>query len=159
MAELSWDDLSAVRQAAPGQDEDGTPELTILMPCLNEARTLPACIGKAQAFLREQGIRGEVLIADNGSSDGSATLAQALGARVVQVPARGYGAALIAGIGAARGRHVIMVTPTTATTSAHCSLSSRHCAGAPSSSWETAFAAASRRGPCLPCTATWATRC
>ncbi|MFM7703414.1 MAG: glycosyltransferase family 2 protein, partial [Rubrivivax sp.] len=108
MAELSWDDLSAVRQAAPGQDEDGTPELTILMPCLNEARTLPACIGKAQAFLREQGIRGEVLIADNGSSDGSATLAQALGARVVQVPARGYGAALIAGIGAARGRHVIM---------------------------------------------------
>jgi glycosyltransferase involved in cell wall biosynthesis len=83
-------------------------ELTILMPCLNEARTLPACIGKAQAFLTRTGIRGEVLVADNGSTDGSQTLAAACGARIVDVPARGYGAALIAGIDAAAGRYVIM---------------------------------------------------
>ncbi len=83
-------------------------ELTILMPCLNEARTLPACIGKARAFLAAQGIAGEVLIADNGSTDGSQALATGLGARVVHVPDRGYGAALRAGIAAARGRFVIM---------------------------------------------------
>jgi hypothetical protein len=98
----------ALLAAGPESRVDEAPELTILMPCLNEARTLPACIGKAQAFLRAHGVRGEVLIADNGSSDGSATLARALGARVVDVPARGYGAALIAGIAAARGRYVIM---------------------------------------------------
>lgn len=83
-------------------------ELTILMPCLNEARTLRACIGKAQAFLDRSGISGEVLIADNGSSDGSQALARACGARVVDVPERGYGAALGAGIAAAQGRWVIM---------------------------------------------------
>ena len=83
-------------------------ELTILMPCLNEARTLPACIAKAQTFLARSGIRGEVLVADNGSSDGSQTLAAACGARVVDVPVCGYGAALIAGIDAAAGRYVIM---------------------------------------------------
>lgn len=83
-------------------------ELTILMPCLNEARTLPICIGKARAFLALTGIRGEVLVADNGSDDGSQVLAASCGARVVDVPVRGYGAALIAGIDAAAGRYVIM---------------------------------------------------
>jgi len=83
-------------------------ELTILMPCLDEARTLPACIAKALDFLDRSGVRGEVLVADNGSSDGSQTLAAACGARVVSVPVRGYGAALIAGIEAARGRYVVM---------------------------------------------------
>ncbi|WP_425256815.1 glycosyltransferase family 2 protein [Rubrivivax sp. RP6-9] len=83
-------------------------ELTILMPCLNEALTLPACIGKALGFLQRHGVSGEVLIADNGSTDGSQALARSLGARVVDVPRRGYGAALIAGIDAARGRYVIM---------------------------------------------------
>jgi hypothetical protein len=83
-------------------------ELTILMPCLNEARTLGRCVAKAQAFLARTGIRGEVLIADNGSTDGSQALATAAGARVVPVPVRGYGAALIAGIRAAQGRYVIM---------------------------------------------------
>lgn len=82
-------------------------ELTILMPCLNEARTLAACIGKAQGFLDRTGIAGEIVIADNGSSDGSQALARQLGARVVDVPRRGYGAALIAGIEAAQGRFVI----------------------------------------------------
>lgn len=83
-------------------------ELTILMPCLNEARTLGACIGKARHFLERAGVRGEVLIADNGSTDGSQALAEAAGARVVAVPERGYGAALIAGIHAAKGRFIIM---------------------------------------------------
>lgn len=83
-------------------------ELTILMPCLNEARTIATCIGKAQRFLAASGVRGEVLIADNGSDDGSPAIARGLGARVVDVPRRGYGAALIAGIGAARGRYVVM---------------------------------------------------
>lgn len=83
-------------------------ELTILMPCLNEAETLAACIGKAQGFLNRAGIAGEIIIADNGSTDGSRELAQSLGARVVPVAERGYGAALGGGIQAARGRFVIM---------------------------------------------------
>lgn len=83
-------------------------ELTILMPCLNEAETLATCIAKAQSFLARTGIAGEVLVADNGSTDGSPGLAQAGGARVARVHERGYGAALRAGIAAARGRFVIM---------------------------------------------------
>lgn len=83
-------------------------ELTILMPCLNEAETLATCIDKAQAFLARSGVSGEVLIADNGSTDGSQDIARAHGARVVPIPARGYGAALIGGIRAANGRYVIM---------------------------------------------------
>jgi glycosyltransferase involved in cell wall biosynthesis len=83
-------------------------ELTILMPCLNEAATVGTCIAKARGFLERSGIVGEVLVADNGSHDGSAALAQQAGARVVEVPERGYGAALAAGIAAARGRYVIM---------------------------------------------------
>ena len=83
-------------------------ELTILMPCLNEAETLAACIGKARDFLDRSGIAGEILIADNGSTDGSREIAERLGARVVPVPERGYGAALGGGIEAARGRFIIM---------------------------------------------------
>ncbi len=83
-------------------------ELTILMPCLNEAETLATCIAKARNFLARTGISGEVLIADNGSTDGSQGIAEAAGARVVPVPERGYGAALNGGIAAARGRYVIM---------------------------------------------------
>jgi glycosyltransferase involved in cell wall biosynthesis len=83
-------------------------ELTILMPCLNEVRTLEACIGKALAFLKANNIAGEVLISDNGSNDGSQALARSLGAIVVDVPIRGYGAALIAGIRAANGKYIIM---------------------------------------------------
>ncbi|MDE1570283.1 glycosyltransferase family 2 protein [Aquabacter sp. P-9] len=83
-------------------------ELTILMPCLNEAETLAVCVEKAQAYLRRSGVVGEVLIADNGSTDGSQAIATAGGARVVPVPERGYGAALKGGIAAARGRYIIM---------------------------------------------------
>jgi hypothetical protein len=83
-------------------------ELTILMPCLNEVRTLGRCIEKARQYLARENVKGEIVIADNGSTDGSQALAASLGARVVDVPTRGYGAALIAGIDAARGRYVIM---------------------------------------------------
>ena len=83
-------------------------ELTILMPCLNEAETLATCIAKAKSFLARTAIDGEVLIADNGSTDGSQAIAVANGARVVAVADRGYGAALIGGIEAARGRYIIM---------------------------------------------------
>ena len=83
-------------------------ELTILMPCLNEAETIATCVKKAFIYLSRSGIPGEVLIADNGSTDGSREIAKRLGARVVSICERGYGAALIGGIGAARGRFVIM---------------------------------------------------
>ena len=83
-------------------------ELTILMPCLNEAETLATCVQKARAFLARTGIAGEVLVSDNGSTDGSQAIAEANGARVVAAEQRGYGAALGAGIAAARGRFVIM---------------------------------------------------
>jgi len=83
-------------------------ELSIVMPCLNEAETLAICIRKARAFLRKHNISGEIIVADNGSSDGSQIIAKKNGARVVTVPLRGYGAALMGGIKAARGRYIIM---------------------------------------------------
>ena len=83
-------------------------EFTILMPCLDEALTIESCIRKARGYLDANGIDGEVLVADNGSTDGSEVRAIAAGARVVHVARRGYGAALIGGIEAAQGRYVIM---------------------------------------------------
>lgn len=78
------------------------------MPCLNEARTLATCISKAKDFLRREGIAGEIIVSDNGSSDGSQEIARSLGARVIDAPERGYGSALSAGIAASRGRYVVM---------------------------------------------------
>lgn len=83
-------------------------ELTILMPCLNEAATVAACVEEATAFLKSRQLDGEVLVADNGSSDGSRELAAVAGARVITVPERGYGNALRQGIGAARGKYIIL---------------------------------------------------
>jgi glycosyltransferase involved in cell wall biosynthesis len=84
------------------------PEVSIVMPCLNEADTLEICIHKAHRALQEANINGEVVIADNGSTDGSVEIAQRCGARVEPVTAKGYGNALMGGIAAARGRYVIM---------------------------------------------------
>jgi len=78
------------------------------MPCLNESRTLGVCIQKALAAIEALGIRGEVIVADNGSTDGSQEIATGLGARVVPVKARGYGSALRGGIAAAHGKYIIM---------------------------------------------------
>ena len=99
------------QRTAPADPPSTAPseiELSIIMPCLNEAETLATCIKKARAFLDESGVTGEVLIADNGSTDGSQQIANAMGARIVAIPQRGYGAALIGGIAAARGRYVVM---------------------------------------------------
>jgi glycosyltransferase involved in cell wall biosynthesis len=86
----------------------GTLELSVVMPCLNEADTVGLCVSKAVRAMREHGIAGEVILADNGSTDGSRELAAEAGARVVPVRERGYGAALMGGIAAARGRYIIM---------------------------------------------------
>ena len=82
-------------------------ELSIVMPCLNEAETLAICIKKAQQSLDELKVAGEVVIADNGSTDGSPEIATALGARVIHVAEKGYGSALLGGIKAARGKYII----------------------------------------------------
>ena len=89
-------------------DVEASPEVSVVIPCLNEADTLATCITKAQRALHDGDITGEVIVADNGSTDGSTLIAASLGARVVNVTARGYGSALMGGIAAARGRFVVM---------------------------------------------------
>lgn len=86
----------------------GGPEVSVVIPCLNEAATIGVCVGKALRALREAGLSGEVVVADNGSTDGSPAVAQQLGARVVPVAARGYGNALMGGIAAAHGKYIVM---------------------------------------------------
>ncbi len=88
--------------------DESVLELTVLMPCLNEARTVGLCVEAARRFIEGAGIRGEILVADNGSDDGSPEIARRAGARVLHVPKRGYGSALLAGVADARGRFVIM---------------------------------------------------
>jgi len=83
-------------------------EVSIVMPCLNEAATLASCIRKAQTAIAKDGLAAEIIVADNGSTDASPTIARALGARLVVAEQRGYGAALQAGIAAARGQYVII---------------------------------------------------
>ena len=83
-------------------------ELTILMPCLNEEETIEICIKKAQKFLKSNKVNGEILIADNGSTDNSIKIASNLGARVIKVKEKGYGSALISGCNNANGKYVIM---------------------------------------------------
>ncbi len=100
--------LDIERLSTPAQMLALEVELTVLMPCLNEAETVQTCVAKALGFLRRAGVNGEVLVADNGSTDGSQALAEASGARVVGVLDKGYGSALMGGIRAARGRYVIM---------------------------------------------------
>jgi glycosyltransferase involved in cell wall biosynthesis len=90
------------------QEFAGTPEVSVVIPCLNEVNSLAFCIEKATQAFRKAGLRGEVVVADNGSTDGSIELAEAHGARVVRVAERGYGAALKAGIAASQGSFIIM---------------------------------------------------
>jgi glycosyltransferase involved in cell wall biosynthesis len=89
-------------------EDSNNCELSIVMPCLNEAETLAICVNKARSFLKGNSVEGEIIVADNGSTDGSQAIAEACGARVVSVKVRGYGAALMGGISAAKGRFVIM---------------------------------------------------
>jgi hypothetical protein len=92
----------------PCNDSPTPLELTVVLPCLDEAETLAICVQKAVRCLDELGVRGEVVVSDNGSTDGSQAIAIVNGARVVNAPIRGYGGALMAGIEAGRGRYVIM---------------------------------------------------
>ena len=92
----------------PQDAAQNTIELSIVMPCLNEADTVGTCIEKALKACKEHDISAEIIIADNGSTDASRSIAESLGARVVPVEERGYGAALMGGIDAARGEYVIM---------------------------------------------------
>jgi glycosyltransferase involved in cell wall biosynthesis len=94
--------------AGSNEDEFAPIELSVVIPCLNERLTIGTCIRKTLATMERLGIRGEVIVADNGSSDGSQSIAAELGARVVPVETRGYGSALLGGIAAARGRFIIM---------------------------------------------------
>jgi glycosyltransferase involved in cell wall biosynthesis len=89
-------------------DQNNKPLVTIVLPCLNEAETLASCIHEAFEALRENNIKGEVLVADNGSTDGSIEIAQNAGARLVHVPEKGYGSALKGGIQAAYGKYILM---------------------------------------------------
>ena len=100
--------VSSTALAIETADPPAPPELSIVMPCLNEAETIGTCIQKAQAFLHKHAVRGEIVVADNGSTDGSQEIAKLMGARVIRVDARGYGNALMGGITAARGRYIIM---------------------------------------------------
>ena len=99
-----WSSGAVVAEA----DSLALPELSIVMPCLNEAETIGTCIQKAQSFLHQFRVQGEIVVADNGSTDGSQEIAKLMGARVIDVKAKGYGNALMGGITAARGRYVIM---------------------------------------------------
>jgi glycosyltransferase involved in cell wall biosynthesis len=101
--------LSAtLAQASISAPHDLAVEVSVVMPCLNEKETLGACIERAQAALREHNIAGEIIVADNGSTDGSPDIARRLGARVVHQPERGYGAAYMKGIAEARGQYILI---------------------------------------------------
>ena len=95
-------------QIQPSLPDAAGVEVSVVMPCLNEADTLQACIEKAQCALSKHNIQGEIIVADNGSTDGSQRIAVGMGARVIDVSARGYGNALMGGIAAARGQFIIM---------------------------------------------------
>src|SRR5512141_2196728 len=88
--------------------QDSPLRVSVVMPCLDEAETVSACVSEALAGFRASGLAGEVIVADNGSTDGSRELAAAAGARVVPVPEKGYGAALLGGIAASRAPYVVM---------------------------------------------------
>lgn len=99
--------LATVTDDVVGASADEV-ELSVVIPCLNEADTLAACLDKARRIIRDRGLSAEIIVADNGSSDGSTAIAAAMGARVIHVERKGYGEALMDGIAAARGRFVIM---------------------------------------------------
>src|SRR5690606_36991126 len=101
-------EVVATTPPLPATQAERGVEVSVVMPCLNEAETVATCVSKAVTGLVDAGVRGEVIVADNGSADGSVELAEKAGARVVRVTERGYGAALRGGILAARGRYVIM---------------------------------------------------
>src|SRR4051795_11683175 len=85
------------------------PLVSVVIPCLNEAENVGQCVNMARAILEEHGLDGEIIVVDNGSDDGSADIARAAGASVIEEPARGYGSPYLAGFAAARGDYVVMI--------------------------------------------------
>jgi glycosyltransferase involved in cell wall biosynthesis len=111
MAIVLWEMRTQPRNAVPNlpvTNSSVAPEVSVVIPCLDEAETIEIVIREAQAALDGSGIAGEIIVGDNGSTDGSQELARRLGARVIAVPTRGYGAALMGAIAESRGRYVIM---------------------------------------------------
>ena len=105
---METNDARVTAVATRDQVAPGLVEISVVMPCLNEAATLAICIRKAQAALSRHKLRGEIIVADNGSSDGSPAIAVGLGGRLIRVSQRGYGAAIRAGIEAAEGEYVVI---------------------------------------------------
>jgi glycosyltransferase involved in cell wall biosynthesis len=102
---MSTTEFTAAAVRAPGSRR---PRVSVVIPCLNEARNIEECVGRARTVMAEHGIDGEVVVADNASTDGSGALAEAAGARVIGEPRRGYGSAYLAGFSAARGEFIVM---------------------------------------------------
>src|SRR5437773_765983 len=100
--------VAALIETRNGRVHDEPVEVSVVMPCLDEARTVGVCVDKALACLRRMKVKGEVVVADNGSTDGSQDIARTHGARVVPVERKGYGSALQGGIAAAKGQFIIM---------------------------------------------------
>ena len=100
--------VAALIETTNGRSQDDPYEVSVVMPCLNEAKTVGVCIDKALGCLKKMKVKGEVVIADNGSTDGSQDIARSHGARVVPVAQKGYGSALQGGIADARGKYIIM---------------------------------------------------
>ena len=98
--------LAGVQSAA--QHDSEKPEVSVVLPCLNEAETLGGCIRQIQETFERSGLKGEVVVGDNGSTDGSRGIAEGMGARVVSVPQKGYGSALMGGIAGALADYVVM---------------------------------------------------
>jgi glycosyltransferase involved in cell wall biosynthesis len=104
--------MSTIEQQTPTgtwpPDQEASPLVSVVIPCLNEAGTIQECVSRASVVLDGKGLEGEIIVVDNGSEDGSGPLAAAAGALVVHEPERGYGSAYLAGLAAARGRYIVM---------------------------------------------------
>ena len=129
------------------------------MPCLDEAKTIGICVKKAKDFIDSRNIDGEVLVADNGSTDGSREIAESLGARVVAVAHKGYGSALLGGITAARGRYVIMADADDSYDFSALDSFVEKLREGYDLVMGNRFKGASSRALCRRCIATWETRC
>src|SRR6195256_2693691 len=105
---VNAEELSMTNEPRVASNAQSAVEVSVVIPCLNEANSIGICVSKAISAFHAGGLRGEVVVADNGSTDGSIEIAEKLGARVVRVEARGYGSALRAGIAAARGAFIVM---------------------------------------------------